>query len=97
MSSPLDSNFFNKLNRCASRKLELCTLRFAAIFHEEGSWSKSNLNSNQPNHKARGEEKCQKSKKFKVQSSTIQLLPRVLEIKYAHHVEDVFLLPKVSL
>ena len=41
MSSPLDSNFFNKLNSCASRKLELCTLRFATIFHKEGNWFKS--------------------------------------------------------
>ena len=38
MSSPLDSIFFNELNRCAPRKLGLCTLRFAAIFHKQGNW-----------------------------------------------------------
>ena len=63
MSSPLDSIFFNELNRCAPRKLGLCTLRFAAIFHKQGNW-KSKFKSNQKlmqfNYKARGEEKCQK-------------------------------------
>ena len=49
MSSPLDSNFFNQLISCTSRKLELCTLRFAVFFKRE-NWfkfkSKPNTNPN---------------------------------------------------
>ena len=59
MSSPLDSNFSTGLNSCTSRKLELCTLRFATIFHKEGNWFKSSLKSKFK--LKRGEEKCQKA------------------------------------
>ena len=80
MSSPLRVYFYNELNRSTSGKPELCTVRFAGIFHEERSWSKSKskfkfkfvhfkfISSCNLFTKQGGEEKCQRSKssRFKV-------------------------------
>ena len=76
MSSPLRVYFYNELNRSTSGKPELCTVRFAGIFHEERSWSKSKskfkfkfkfvhfkfISSCNLFTKQGGEEKCQRSK-----------------------------------
>ena len=74
MSSPLRVYFYNELNRSTSGKPELCTVRFAGIFHEERSWSKSKskfkfkfvhfkfISSCNLFTKQGDEEKCQRSK-----------------------------------
>ena len=71
MSSPLDSNFTTSLT--AAPRNSSCALSVSPKFFmkkEAGPSQNRNSNSNQLNHKARGEEKCQKSRKsrkFKVQ------------------------------